>query len=283
MRNDSSLNYNTKYSKIQNFKDFEDNIRKEKDELKKVKRGFKKTKDGSSNLANVGTDKLKFNKITHKTDNNFGKDLVSDFIDDLDTKVKDTDHKYKMEKTQDKAKMESYQEFVQKKMIDETPQKQGPNFPFLDPSENKMMPDNSYSDDSDVTSYMFFGNLQTIHRQASEILEMDKNSVDQILSDGHNWAEDHITSAKVQVTQVYNFLMGEQGQVPIKHNENHNHNYMFFANLETITNQCQELSQLDESGVDDLLVGGHDWAEDHITSAKENIEQVYEFLQNEIG
>lgn len=273
MRNDSSLNYNTKYSKIQNFKDFEENIRKEKDVLKKIKRGYKNNKDGSNNLANISSDKLKFNKITHKTDNNFGKDLVSDFIHELDDKVKDTNHKYKLEKTQDKAKMESYQEFVQNK---------NPMDMMGGDNDDMDMDDSNYSDDSEVTSYMFFGNLKTIHRMSKEILEMDESRVNQILDDGHNWAEDHITSAKVQVTHVYNFLMNETSHDETEHNENHNYNYMFFANLETICEQCEELLSLNDNNVDDTLVNGHDWAEDHITSAKENIEQVYEFLQNEM-
>jgi hypothetical protein len=255
MRNDSSLNYNTQYSKIQNFKDFEQNVRKEKDGLKKVKRGYKYNKDGDYNLPNLDSDKLKYNKITHKTDNNFGKELVSDFIDNLDDEVKDTDHKYKLEKEQDKAKMESYQEFTQNRMT---------------------QPDGDYSDDNDVTSYMFFGNLQTIHRLSQEILEMDQSKVNQVLDDGHNWAEDHITTAKVQISQVFNFLMNKTVK------ENHQYNYMFFGNLETIVEQSAKLLELDDKMVDQTLVDGHDWAEDHMASAKENIEQVHEFLQNEL-
>lgn len=253
MRNDSSQNYNTQYSKVQNFKDFEDNIRKEKDKLKKVKRGYKMNKDGSYNLANVD-DKLKYNKITHKTDGNFGKNQINDFIDELDNEVEDTDHKYRLEKTQDKSKMESYTEFI----------------------SNRITTDSDFSDDSEVTSYMFFGNLQTIHRLSTEILQMDEQKVNQILDDGHNWAEDHVTTAKVQVTQVYNFLTNKSLK------ENHQYNYMFFSNLETICNQCEEILEFDESSIDKTLINGHDWAEDHISSAKENIEQVHEFLQNEI-
>jgi hypothetical protein len=254
MRNDSSLTYNTSNSKIQNFKDFEQNIRKEKDDLKNLLRGYKNNKDGSSNIANVESDKLGYNKITHKMDNNFGKEIVDDSIEGLED-VKDSDHKFKMEKTQDKAKMESYQEFVQNKMMDS--------------------PD-IVSDDTHVTSYMFFGNLETIHRLCSEILEMDESKVNSMLDDGHNWAEDHITTAKVQVSQVYNFFMNKSLK------ENHEYNYMFFANLERMCEQVEELLKLDEQMVDSVLKDGHDWAEDHISSAKENVEQVHDFLQNEM-
>lgn len=265
MRNDSSLTYNTSNSRVQNFKDFEANVEKEKEALKKMKRNYKTNKDGSYNLANTDSDKLKYNKITHKTDSNFGKDLVSDFINNLEDDVKDSKHKYKLEKTQDKAKMESYGEFVQKKMM-------------MGSDDSQIVrPDSDYSDDTHVTSYMFFGNLQTIHRLSKEILQMDQSKIDQILTDGHNWAEDHITTAKVQVSQVHNFLLNKTM------NEDHQGNYMFFANLETIKEQCEKMLSMDESQVDGTLVDGHDWAEDHIASAKENIEQVHEFLQNELG
>lgn len=259
MRNDSSLNYNTSMSKVQNFKDFEENIRKEKDDLKKVKRGFKNNKDNFYNLPNTDSDKLKYNKITHKTDNNFGKELVDDFIDNLD-EIEDDGHKYKLEKTQDKAKMESYQDFIQKKNLGEK----------------------DFSDDSHVTSYMFFGNLKTIHRLCQEILELEEFKVNQILDDGHNWAEDHVTTAKVQISQVYNFLTNKSDQTnQMAVREDHQYNYMFFSNLEIIKEQCEKMLSMDEKSVDDTLKNGHDWAEDHISSAKENIEQVHDFLTNE--
>jgi hypothetical protein len=272
MRNDSSLTYNTQHSKVQNFKDFESNIRKEKDELKKIKRNYKTNKDGSYNLANTDSDKLKYNKITHKTDNNFGKDLVSDFIEEMEDEVKDTNHKYKLEKTQDKVKMESYVEFVQNQM----------NVPQMDSNMDNM--EDSFIGNEDVTSYMFFGNLKTIYRLSNEILGMDENKVDEILNQGHNWAEDHITSAKVQISQVLNFLMNKPtSQVkptPLPLIEGHQGNYMFFANLENLMKQSEQLLLLDEQMVDDVLMDGHDWAEDHISSAKENVEQVHDFLKN---
>jgi hypothetical protein len=69
---------------------------------------------------------------------------------------------------------------------------------------------------------------------------------------------------------------------PLK--ENHDgYNYMFFANLESIVRLSDGLLDLDEEEVDQILMSGHDWAEDHISSAKENIEQVHDFLQNELN
>jgi len=58
-------------------------------------------------------------------------------------------------------------------------------------------------------------------------------------------------------------------------------NYMFFSNLQQIKRQCELLLELDEHMVDEILNNGHDWADDHITEAKTNIDQVFDFLMNE--
>ena len=58
-------------------------------------------------------------------------------------------------------------------------------------------------------------------------------------------------------------------------------NYMFFSNLEQIERQVKLLQELDPRIVDEILTNGHDWADDHITVAKENIDQVFDFMMNE--
>ena len=58
----------------------------------------------------------------------------------------------------------------------------------------------------DVNNYMFFENLKIIKAAVDEMLEMDETMVDQILSNGHDWAEDHIATSKDDVDEVYHFL-----------------------------------------------------------------------------
>ena len=36
--------------------------------------------------------------------------------------------------------------------------------------------------------------------------------------------------------------------------------------------------ELDEKMVDGILASGHDWAEDHIATSKDDVEEVYNFL-----
>jgi len=58
----------------------------------------------------------------------------------------------------------------------------------------------------DVSNYMFFENLKIIKNAVDEMLQMSPTIVDQILSNGHDWAEDHIATSKDDVEEVYNFL-----------------------------------------------------------------------------
>ena len=57
--------------------------------------------------------------------------------------------------------------------------------------------------------------------------------------------------------------------------------YMFFSNLEQMRRQCDLLLDLDRDMVESILNNGHDWAQDHIAEAKNNMDQVFDFLMNE--
>jgi len=57
--------------------------------------------------------------------------------------------------------------------------------------------------------------------------------------------------------------------------------YMFFSNLEQMKRQCDMLLNLDNNMVEEILKNGHDWAQDHIAEAKNNMDQVFDFLMNE--
>jgi len=252
MRNDSSQNYKTKYSNVANFKQFMDNIHKEKDKLQTVDRQLKK---GDREISNPKQDGMNFNSITNKMDKNLTKKDLEDRIKALeDGGVEETDHKYGIVDLVPDKTMENFDtEFHQGGMRDDM------------------------NDSSETTSYMFFKNIQTVHRLVEEMLQYDHQKVNELLNDGHNWAEDHLSVAKENVSHVYNFVANKLVK------ENHEgYNYMFFENLESIHKMCQKLTQMDESQIDEVLQDGHDWAEDHISAAKENIEQVHDFLENEM-
>ncbi len=60
-----------------------------------------------------------------------------------------------------------------------------------------------------VTNYMFFSNLEQIKRQCEELLSLDPKMVEDILNNGHDWADDHITVSKENMSQVYDFMINE--------------------------------------------------------------------------
>jgi hypothetical protein len=57
--------------------------------------------------------------------------------------------------------------------------------------------------------------------------------------------------------------------------------YMFFSNLQQMRRQCDMLLEMDQSMIEEILENGHDWAQDHISEAKNNMDQVFDFLMNE--
>ena len=64
--------------------------------------------------------------------------------------------------------------------------------------------------------------------------------------------------------------------------ESQSRRYMFFSNLEQMKRQCEMLLDMDESEIESILENGHDWAQDHISEAKNNMDQVFDFLKNEM-
>jgi hypothetical protein len=59
--------------------------------------------------------------------------------------------------------------------------------------------------------------------------------------------------------------------------------YMFFQNLEQMKRQCDHLLSMDENQLTSILEDGHDWAQDHISEAKNNMDQVFDFIINQVN
>ena len=76
----------------------------------------------------------------------------------------------------------------------------------------------------------------------------------------------------------------ELANLEIDHAEHHEaDHYMFFGNLETIKRYIDAMLEMDPQRVDELLHNGHDWAADHIATSKDDIEEVANFLMNEMS
>lgn len=59
--------------------------------------------------------------------------------------------------------------------------------------------------------------------------------------------------------------------------------YMFFSNLKAIKGMAEEMLAMDASKVDEMLAGGHDWASDHVSTSRDDLEEVYNWLAGEMG
>jgi hypothetical protein len=70
---------------------------------------------------------------------------------------------------------------------------------------NKVLDEAKHENDR----YMFFSNLEQIKRQADMLLEMDQDVLHQILENGHDWAQDHVATAKENMDQIFDFFMNE--------------------------------------------------------------------------
>ena len=47
-----------------------------------------------------------------------------------------------------------------------------------------------------LQNYMFFENLEQISRDIDKLMSLDKEKIDAIISNGHDWVGEHITTAK---------------------------------------------------------------------------------------
>lgn len=57
-------------------------------------------------------------------------------------------------------------------------------------------------------------------------------------------------------------------------------NYMFFQNIEAIKNMSDEILKMNSSKIDMILSDNHGWASDHISTSKDDVEEVYHFLKS---
>jgi hypothetical protein len=68
----------------------------------------------------------------------------------------------------------------------------------------------------------------------------------------------------------------------LKEQETAQTNYMFFSNLKQMKRQIEMMMEMDPDMIDKIIQNGHDWADDHISEAKTNMDPVFDFLKNEM-
>lgn len=90
-----------------------------------------------------------------------------------------------------------------------------------------------------------------------------------------DWLNENAQIGKTSIDNPGGFVYS-----PVAEDENES-NYMFFSNLRRVIELSNMILKMDKSKIDELLNSGHDWANDHITGAKTNIEHVFGFLNDE--
>jgi len=82
--------------------------------------------------------------------------------------------------------------------------------------------------------------------------------------------------------------LGDQGAAPAptenmpQQGDGKPKNYMFFSNLKSIKEKVEAMLAMDASQVDAMLEDGHDWASDHISTSRDDVEEVYNWLAGEM-
>jgi hypothetical protein len=66
-----------------------------------------------------------------------------------------------------------------------------------------------------------------------------------------------------------------------ENHKEHSH-YMFFQNLHLIKNSIEKMLSLDAEKVDELL-NSHDWASDHLSTSKDDVQEVCDFMCTMLG
>jgi hypothetical protein len=137
-------------------------------------------------------------------------------------------------------------------------------------------------EDDDVMSEMYkscTGNMSECGMTMQEWMNEKLHGGQVALDKNHNGELD---AQDFSIMRGSDENMEEDDDDAMMGNEDHESGrYMFFAGLEQIKAQCEQLLAMDQDQVEQTLNNGHDWAQDHIATAKESIDQVFDFFSGE--
>lgn len=131
----------------------------------------------------------------------------------------------------------------------------------------------------ELKNEMFFNDIYSMYEDACELLEMDSNEIDNILSNGHGWALDHVSTSTNDVEHIYHYFEGQERM----NEESESNNYMFFQNLKTLKHATYEILNMDVNMIDNEISNHGEWISNLAATAKDDIEEVYHFLTGQLG
>lgn len=83
---------------------------------------------------------------------------------------------------------------------------------------------------------------------------------------------------EIESTEIEEPVVAEPAAEPVAETPAEPKHYMLFQNMKTIKSHIDMLMSLDVEAIDHIIDAGHDWATDHIATAKDDIEEVCDFL-----
>ena len=135
------------------------------------------------------------------------------------------------------------------------------------------------NENHELKNEMFFNDIYSIYEDVSELLEMDSNQIDSLLSDGHGWALDHVATSTNDIEHIYHYLEGQERM----NEESESNNYMFFQNLKTLQHATYEILNMNVNMVDNEISNHGEWISNLGATAKDDVEEVYHFLTGQLG
>lgn len=139
--------------------------------------------------------------------------------------------------------------------------------------------ENAENNNEELKNGMFFNDIYSMYEDACELLEMDVNEINNLLSNGHGWALDHVATATHDIEHIYHYLEGQERM----NEESESNNYMFFQNLKTLKHATYEILNMDVFMVDNEIMNHGEWISNLAATSKDDIEEVYHFLTGQIG
>ena len=135
------------------------------------------------------------------------------------------------------------------------------------------------NENHELKNEMFFNDIYSIYEDVSELLEMDSNQIDSLLSDGHGWALDHVATSTNDIEHIYHYFEGQERM----NEESESNNYMFFQNLKTLQHATYEILNMNVNMVDNEISNHGEWISNLGATAKDDVEEVYHFLTGQLG
>jgi hypothetical protein len=129
--------------------------------------------------------------------------------------------------------------------------------------------------ENELKNAMFFNDVFNIYNSVSELLSACDETIDELLSDGHAWAVEHLTTATTNMQNIHQFLKGNEA---LFNEVRETQNYTFFQDLKTLRRICFDILNMDVEYLDNIINEHHDWIPNLAAKSLTHVIDVYDFM-----